>query len=665
MATKYNQYILMPSSRTLSLVTVFNSTGTVSGASSVTGGKSGSLTFDGISSVTFDYEKNIAGVVSVEVTKSSGSDQRIGVTFSESSEWISNEHSDTTGNVGFDDMVFIDTPSAGNFSLPRQLGRGAFRYVTLVHNSSGTVKISKVNTQFIAMPHYAEEALQNYTGYFHCDDELLNRIWYAGAYTLNLDTIDPKNGDALIAVFNNTPGVQVPIGTWYYNYTITNGTSALVDGAKRDTLVWPGDMAIAVPSTVVSTYDMITVRNDLDSLFALQNTTTGRLPYAGRGFPVDQQSWTYHMYSLLGAANYFIYTGDSQWLSSMWNKYKFGLNFTLNKIDDSGMMYVDPKVASADWLRAGMGAHNIEANAILYHTINLSIQLATALNDTAPIPSWQKYANGIKTAANNRLWNETMGMYHDNDTSSLAPQDGNSWAVVANLTLNSSQIASISSGLQARWGSYGAPAPEASQNKTAVSPFISGFELQAHFLAENASRALELMRLEWGFMLNDPRMTNSTLIEGYSSDGSIHYPPYSTDSRISHAHGWSTGPTSALTFYVAGIQLLSPVGKTWIIAPSLGNLTTVDAGFSTSLGLFSATTNLTSDGGISMEFEAPAGTSGSVNVPHPGCSGLLTLQCQQGGGPSAQFDVVAQEGVGRFVIEGLTGGRYTLNHTCS
>jgi hypothetical protein len=28
--------------------------------------------------------------------------------------------------------------------------------------------------------------------------------------------------------------------TWYYNTTITNGTSSLVDGAKRDRLVWAG-----------------------------------------------------------------------------------------------------------------------------------------------------------------------------------------------------------------------------------------------------------------------------------------------------------------------------------------------------------------------------------------------------------------------------------------
>lgn len=56
------------------------------------------------------------------------------------------------------------------------------------------------------------------------------------------------------------------------------------------------------------------------------------------------------------------------------------------------------------------------------------------------------------------------------------------------------------------------------------------------------------MRIMWGtFMLDDPRMTNSTFIEGYSSDGTLHYPPYPDDSYISYAHGWATGPTQALT----------------------------------------------------------------------------------------------------------------------
>jgi hypothetical protein len=30
------------------------------------------------------------------------------------------------------------------------------------------------------------------------------------------------------------------------NYTIANGSSTITDGAKRDRLVWPGDMSIAL-----------------------------------------------------------------------------------------------------------------------------------------------------------------------------------------------------------------------------------------------------------------------------------------------------------------------------------------------------------------------------------------------------------------------------------
>jgi hypothetical protein len=72
-------------------------------------------------------------------------------------------------------------------------------------------------------------------------DELLNRIWYAGAYTNQICTIDPKHGDSLVHIFQINASVSDATNvTWYYNYTITSGESALVDGAKRDRLVWAG-----------------------------------------------------------------------------------------------------------------------------------------------------------------------------------------------------------------------------------------------------------------------------------------------------------------------------------------------------------------------------------------------------------------------------------------
>ena len=46
--------------------------------------------------------------------------------------------------------------------------------------------------------------------------------------------------------------------------------------------------------------------------------------------------------------------------------------------------------SAADWLRFGMGGHNIEANAILYYTINLGLSLADVVNDTAVVSRWSK-----------------------------------------------------------------------------------------------------------------------------------------------------------------------------------------------------------------------------------------------------------------------------------
>jgi len=217
--------------------------------------------------------------------------------------------------------------------------------------------------------------------------------------------------------------------------------------------------------------------------------------------------------------------------------------------------------------------------------------------------------------------------------------------VKSNLTLSAAQSAAISHSLKARWGTYGAPAPEAGSPLT-ISPFIGSFELEAHLLASDPQSALDLIRLQWGFMLNDPRMTNSTFIEGYSADGSLHYAPYTNDPRVSHAHGWATGPTSLLSFYVAGIHLTSASGKTWKIAPQVGDLTEIEAGFETPLGAFSSSIKA-SGGEINwLCFATPKGTTGDVVLP--GVSGKLL---NSGGG---SFSLVNGE------ANGLTGGKWTL-----
>ncbi|KAE8823759.1 hypothetical protein PTNB85_09884 [Pyrenophora teres f. teres] len=657
LAIPYEQYILAPKSRTLRPTSIHSTNGSVTNPASLFSAN-GSSVFTGEAATAYDFGINIAGLVTVTIGSVNSSDEYIGVTFSESSLWVSNRSSDATADAGKDETLWFHVNGTGRYTAPREKLRGAFRYMTLVHNGTGSLEVTGAEVYYTAMPHWKDDALRDYTGYFHCDDELLNRIWYAGAYTNQICTIPPDTGNALVHLGEtgySRSDDQSPVNvTWYNNYTITRGTSALVDGAKRDRLVWAGDMAIAVPAVVVSTDDVISVENALNSLFAIQNQTTGVLPYAGRPFsPVV--SFTYHLYTLIGVADHYLYTGDINYLQSLWEQYKFALAFPLANIDESGLMNV---TSPSDWLRLGMGGHNIEANSILYYTLNQAISLAGVLNDTANVSTWRDTAERIKTAANDLLWDAQEGMYKDNETTTLMPQDGNSWAVFANLTLNATQNALISSRLNSRWTPYGAPAPEA---EDAISPFISGFELQTHFLAQNASAALALMRLQWGFMMDDPRMTNSTFIEGYSTTGQLHYAPYINDARISHAHGWATGPTSTLTQYVAGVQLLSAGGATWRIAPSLGDLKFADAGFTTRLGFFGARTQMLNDS-VVLEFEAPEGTTGEVMVPVLECAGRTILRGQ--GRLSGDHVVDVRKGGEAVSVKHVAGGKWTATFQC-
>lgn len=42
--------------------------------------------------------------------------------------------------------------------------------MTLVHNSTdGKVEVTSAEVHYTAMPHWEDDALANYTGYFHCD----------------------------------------------------------------------------------------------------------------------------------------------------------------------------------------------------------------------------------------------------------------------------------------------------------------------------------------------------------------------------------------------------------------------------------------------------------------------------------------------------------------
>ena len=223
-AGRYSEYILAPASRTLLPATVHKVNGSVTNAASLTAPPA-NATFNGASAVTYDFGKNIAGIASFNVSTVTGTDEFIGISFTESSLWINSNGCDATADAGIDEALWFPVSSGGYYATSKAHQRGAFRYLNVYHNTSGTVELEGLSVYFTAVPQVAEADLRTYAGYFHCNDEQLNRVWYAGAYTDQLCTIEPTAGDALVHldVVNETESIPAshPL-TWYNNYTIAS-----------------------------------------------------------------------------------------------------------------------------------------------------------------------------------------------------------------------------------------------------------------------------------------------------------------------------------------------------------------------------------------------------------------------------------------------------------
>jgi len=196
-ATKFSRYILAPSSRSLTPPTLLTTTGSVQNPDALCTDvhNSQGVVFGANSSITVDFGQNVAGTVSFHVRDVSGPDEHIGFTFTESSLWISPYHCDGVADaIVFDEPLWFAVPEKGDYAANKTRQRGGFRYMSIWHNGTGSVTLGDMHVNFTASPEMTN--MRDYKGYFNSDNEKLNRVWYAGAYTNQLCSIDPAYGNA-------------------------------------------------------------------------------------------------------------------------------------------------------------------------------------------------------------------------------------------------------------------------------------------------------------------------------------------------------------------------------------------------------------------------------------------------------------------------------------
>ncbi|MBS2549353.1 hypothetical protein KGQ19_21035 [Catenulispora sp. NL8] len=638
---------LSPTSRTVRPVAVYATNGNVSNASALLTGQDTRLTGNG-SAVTLDFGKDVAGLVTVDFADAGDSSQSIGLAFSESSLFVGNT-SDASSGGGADGFLSASVPAGGgSYTMPKDKLRGGFRYLTLFLNSGGYADLDGVSLGFSAAPDASDPAA--YPDYFCSNDDTLNRVWYAGAYTTQLDTIDPTEGRVW----------PPPSSGWENNGVIGTGTEVLTDGAKRDRTVWPGDMGVSTTTAYVSTDDLLAIRNSLTTMYQNQKST-GELPYSGPEFSF-YGSDTYHMWTLIGTYSYYLDTSDKAWLDGIWSKYQLGMSFITAKIGGDNLLNV---TNTSDWARGDQGGENIEANALLYQALITGASLATAEGDSSLAAAYAGKAASLKTAVNATLWDSGTGAYKDNPSSTLYPQDGNSLAVWYGLA-SSSQASAIMAHLRGDWNSLGAQAPEFNDN---ISPFSGSMELYAHFAAGDDVNALNLIRDEWGYMLESPIGTGSTFWEGYGNNGTLS--AYSSN-FTSLAHGWSTGPTGALTTDVLGISPTAPSGTGYQVVPHPGDLTHVEGTLTVAAGKqIHAGYDHDTAGDFSLQVDSStnSGSSGVIAVPTWGQSRTVTVNGQTAWNGSAfvgASGITSADTDGQYIyFRGVAPGAYTVAYSAS
>jgi hypothetical protein len=498
---------------------------------------------------------------------------------------------------------------------------GGFRYVLLTLTTPGTVSLSGLSVDFQA---YRATA-RDYRGWFLSSDDQLNRMWYSGAYTLQLDMKLPG--------VNGLPDARI------------------YDGAKRDRSIWTGDLLVQGP-TILNTLGQVGadyLKSSLDALFATQRAD-GALPgspdFSKRTSPAGSPlfySNNYSGYGARAAIDYFRYTGDRDYIVSRLPALRRELAY------NQTFLTADNLVASNDrdfWQATQTG--EVTKYSIDYYILLREMAwLERTAGSASAAAGYDATADAIKTAVNARLWNPTLGAYgQSTDHPDVLVEDANALALQYGFVPAARQ-ASVLRALKTLWTPYGAILGPGLQDPTGhtIEPFGNGMETAGRFAVDDVDGAVDLMRRTWGPMV-DPRnpLYTGGLWEFKNNDGGVNR------ATASLAHGWAASPTVQLTQQVLGVSPDGPGYATWTIQPRPGRLAWAQGVVPTKYGDISA--RWTSTGHrFDLKVTTPGSTSGTIAVP----AGTVFLN----GRP---VHAKATDGYARITVPGGTYSITVLRH---
>jgi hypothetical protein len=504
---------------------------------------------------------------------------------------------------------------------------GGFRFVLLTLSSPGSVSISALGVDFQAQ----RATPADYEGWFLSSDDQLNRMWYSGAYTVQLD-MKP-------AGLNGLPDLRI------------------FDGAKRDRSIWTGDLLVQGPTALSTLGDVgaAYLKSSLNVLLATQRAD-GALPGSpdfakGRtpgGSPIFYSN-NYSGYGARAAIEYYRYTGDEAYITSVLPALRNELAYNDGFLDANNLVVSNDR----DYWQATQTGEVTKYSIDYYVLLREMAWLERRVGSAEAADGYDAKADAIKAAVNARLWNPQLGAYgQSSDHPDVLVEDANALALQYGF-VPAERRASVLAALKQLWIPYGAIIGPGLADPTGhtIEPFGNGMETAGRFAVGDTTGALDLMRRISGQMVDkdDPLYTGG-LWEFKNNDGGVNR------ATASLAHGWAASPTVQLTEQVLGVTPVDPGYATWSIKPHPDSLKWAQGAVPTRYGdILAGWSSNPHAAWLNLHAETPAGTSGTIAVPATGKAVVIVNgRIAWDRGTSRAYQASAADGYVQLTVPGGT-----------
>lgn len=488
-----------------------------------------------MASILLDYGYEIHGGIRLHVWGTTPcSDAHVRIRFGESV-------SEAMSEVGGEDNATNDharrdlVTEVGMMSM-NPIGETGFRFVRidLLDQTALSIKSVTANLIYKDVP---------YKGSFQCSDELLNRIWMVGAYTVHL-----------------------------------NMQEYIWDGIKRDRLVWVGDMH---PETMT-----------IQTVFGEDDAVIRSLDFIREETPLPgwmNQMATYSMWYVIIVHDWFLYTGKMDWLQRQADYLKGVARQLSESIDENGKDTVT-QGRFMDWPSSDKSiVTDAGVQAIHYLATDRLEKIFGYLGE----PEWAKMCGADK-----KRLEQFQADYQDSKpAASLLVLAGLKDARRTNEALL--QIGGAA-GMSTFMGYYILAARAMAGDWQGCLDSIR--EYWGGMLSLGATTFWEDFDIAW--LQNAApidRLPKEGEVDVHRTYGSYCYQGY----RHSFCHGWASGATAWLSRYVLGVQVLEPRCRKIQVSPHLGDLEWAEGTYPTPYGQVHIRVEKGADGQVKTRVLAP------------------------------------------------------------